>query len=520
MLSSAAYDLVGTQTPRLFHLPTQVSSAGLAAVELAEVAGLSLDPWQKWCLEQLLAEREAQYFNPILNAFMPKSAAYEAALIVARQNGKGAILEALELAWLFLTGAMTILHSAHEFPTSLEHFQRIEGLISGCPELRAELARGGIKNSHGSESITLANGQRLIFKARTKGSARGFTIDKLVLDEAMILKDVAIKAMYFATSAAPDPQIILTGSAGDKDSVHFGRARSRGIKALKAILAGKDNPELRLFFAEWSAELCSILCPKDCDRHDDRSSPSTWAKVNPGLGIRLQMENVYSEFAGLSKEAFDVERLSVGDWPGEDEKWSVISEEGWMNCEDALSQAERPMTFAIDTTPDRRYSTIAVAASNGEGSIHIEVTGKDGKTDYRPGTSWVVERAIEINRKFSNSQWVIDKATQAGEFWDELEKAKLRLIAPTGREYAQSCGAFFESVMPISGSKPSIRHLNQPSLTAAVAGAEKRELAEMWAWDKKSSASDISPLVAATLAVWGHRKRLSKPRPVPSAAWV
>jgi hypothetical protein len=493
-----------------------VGSAGPAAVALAAVAGLDLDPWQQWCLEQLLAEREAQYFNQILEDFMPKSAAYEAALVVARQNGKGAVLEALELAWLFLTGAMTILHSAHEFPTSIEHFNRIESLISGTPELRSELARGGIKQSHGSESISLANGQRLIFKARTKGSARGFTIDKLVLDEAMMLKDEAIKAMYFATSAAPDPQIILTGSAGDKDSVHFGRARARGIKGMKSLTPTEE----RLFFAEWSAQLCSMSCPPDCEMHDDRAAPSTWAKCNPGLGIRLQMENVYAEFAGLSKEAFNVERLSIGDWPADEEKWAVISEEGWMNCLDETSGAQRPMTFAIDTTPDGRYSCISVAASNGDGGTHIEVTGKNGVLDYRSGSHWVVERVLELNRKHSNAQWVIDKSTQAGEYWNELIKNRVRLITPTSREYAQSCGAFFAEVMPIGGSKPTIRHIGQGELTAAVAGATKRALAELWAWDKKTSATDISPLVSATLAVWGHKQRLNKPKAKPDCAWV
>ena len=46
----------------------------------------------------------------------------EVALIVSRQNGKGSILEALELAALFLDDFIPprglILHSAHEFKTA------------------------------------------------------------------------------------------------------------------------------------------------------------------------------------------------------------------------------------------------------------------------------------------------------------------------------------------------------------------------------------------------------------------
>lgn len=499
----------GDQRPRLSFLPEKVSSGGQAAVALAEAAGLTLDPWQQWCVEQILGEREEMYWNPILDKYMRKSSAYETALIIARQNGKGAVLEAIELYWMFISCARVIVHSAHEFATSREHFQRIEGLITNTPELQAELARGGIKWSHGDESISLANGIRLLFKTRTKSAVRGFTIDKLVMDEAMVLGAAAVKAMVYATSAGIDKQIIMTGSAGDKDSIHFGKARTRGIK-------GSDP---RLFFAEWSANLCSLLCPKDCEVHDQPGDPRTWAKANPGLGIRLDWETTQSEYLGHEADVFNQERLSVGDWPVDDEAWSVITEEGWLNCYDPLSKSPGPFTFSIDTTPDKRYSCIAAAGDDGEGGTHIEVTGKGDVSDYRPGTSWVVSRATEINKRVRNAQWVIDKGTQAGAYWDELEKAGLRLITPTTREYAQACGDFYSSVMPIGGSTPTIRHGNQPELSSAVAGAEKRDLADMWAWDKRNSASDISPLVAATNALWGHRKRVNKPKPKPKALW-
>jgi len=491
VLTEAARALVGDQFPRIECVPSgefrEVSTAGPAAVALSKMAGLILDPWQAYCMDRLLG-----------------------------QNGKGAILEALELAWLFLLGAKTICHSAHEFATSKNHFERIESLISGTPELKGELARGGVKFSHGEESLKLVNGQKLVFKTRTKGAGRGFSFDKIVLDEAMILKAEGVKALTFTSSARPDPQLVFAGSAGGKDSVHFGRVRSRGMN--------KTDP--RLFLAEWSAELCSMFCERGtfgefiCQVHDNRANPATWAKANPGIGIRLQMENVHSEFGGLEAADFDMERLSVGDWPVDDSSWSVITEEGWLNCLDPVSSAQRPMTFSIDTTPDKRYSAICVAADNGEGSTHIEVTAREGVADYRPGTSWVVPRAIEINKRIGRSaQWIIDKGTQAGAHWEELSAAGLDLVTPTTREYAQACGEFFASVMPIGGSKPSIRHIGQPELSAAVAGAEKRDLAEMWAWDKRKSATDVSTLVAATNAVWGHRKRMNKPKPKPAAAW-
>ena len=514
--SWAAYPSFGAQRPRLFHIPkTQVSSVGPAAVELAAVAGLHLDPWQQWLLYHMLGQTEETYYNPILKGMVPKSSAYEIALILARQNGKGSVMEALELAWLFLCGVKTIVHSAHEFATSREHFQRIEGLITNTPELKGELARGGIKWSHGDESITLATGQRLLFKTRTKGAIRGFSPDKIVMDEAMILQPEAVRAMMYAMSARPDAQIMYAGSAGDRDSVHFGRARDRGIE-------GSDP---RLFMAEWSADICDEMCYKDCTQHMDPKSPETWAIANPAIGYRLQYPTIASELSA-DPEGFKQERLSVGDWPVSGDAWVVIGEEAWMARYDPLSRIEGVPTFSIDVSPGpaQRFSCIAAAGTASEGGIHAEITGSNfgggTKMDYRPGTQWVVKRAIEINKKAPRgAYWVIDKGNQAGAFIEEMEAAGLKVISPNLREVAQACGELHSSVVPRGGSTPDFHHIHQAELTAAVAGADKRELADLWAWSRRDSTVDISPLVAVTNACWGHRKRINKPRPKPMAAW-
>lgn len=456
----------------------------------------------------MLGQNEETYYNPILGGMVNKSSAYEIALILARQNGKGSVMEALELAWLFLCGVKTVVHSAHEFATSREHFQRIEGLITNTPELKGELARGGVKWSHGDESITLATGQRLLFKTRTKGAIRGFSPDKIVMDEAMILKPEAVRAMMYAMSARPDAQIMYAGSAGDRDSEHFGRARSRGI-------AGSDP---RLFFAEWSADICDDMCLKSCTEHMNPKSPETWAIANPAIGYRLQYPTIASELAA-DPEGFLQERLSVGDWPVEGEAWRVISQEAWMNRYDETSEPKAPYFFSIDTTPDRKYSCIAMAGANGDGKVHAEITGTSRKMDYRPGTQWVVARATELHKQWRGSVFVIDKGSQAGAYIDELEKAGVKVISPTAREYAQGCGELYSSIVPRGESEPDFVHIHQPELSAAVAGAEQRVLADLWAWDKRNSTVDISPLVAVTNAVWGYRKSINKPKPKPMMAW-
>jgi hypothetical protein len=64
-----------------------------------------------------------------------KLSSFEVALIVSRQNGKGSIIEAAELGWLFLLEERLILHTAHEVKTSAEAFLRIKDLIDELPDV-------------------------------------------------------------------------------------------------------------------------------------------------------------------------------------------------------------------------------------------------------------------------------------------------------------------------------------------------------------------------------------------------
>ena len=112
-------ELKGEQQPRLWHVPEHATSAGGEAAELAARAGLHLDPWEKFVLDGALAERADG-----------KWASWEVGLNVPRQNGKGAILEARELAGPILFGERLLIHSAHEQATSSEHFLRLLALFA------------------------------------------------------------------------------------------------------------------------------------------------------------------------------------------------------------------------------------------------------------------------------------------------------------------------------------------------------------------------------------------------------
>jgi hypothetical protein len=488
---------------------------GREAVELAASVGLVLDPWEAMVLEESLTPRKALYYNDVLRMHLPKYQAFEVGVVVSRQNGKGAILEARELAGLYLLGERMIIHSAHEFPTSLEAFRRILFWVENNDELRKQVHK--VVYNHGEEGIEMLNGQRLRFRSRTKQGGRGFTGDCLILDEGMILKQDAVAALMPTLSARPNPQIWYTGSAGNLESQQLGRVRRR---AHKAIQGGPESAtwDNRLLYYEWAADTCTEFCAFDCDAHDPVDSPETWAKTNPGYGIRISEEHIRAEHRSMDRENFLRERLGVGTWPIDDEGWTVIPEESWRGRADESSVPRAPYVFAVDVTPNLSHSCIVVCGEATKGREHVEITSSAKVYDHRPGTDWVIPRLLELKEKWKPAAVVIDKQTQAGRFVDELIFHGIEPLCPAARDYAQACGAFFTSIVPRDGNTPNLVHVNQPQLTKAMAGAAQRHLSDIWAWDKKTALTDISPLVAATLAKWGYMKTCTGPKPV--APWA
>jgi hypothetical protein len=509
--------LLGHQTPRICHLPPSVGSLGREIIELAELAGLYLDPWQAWFMEQASAVKEETFFNEYTGEHQRKWAAFEVGLMVSRQNGKGSILEARELAGLFLLGERTVVHSAHQFDTSKEHFLRMLNLLEGVPDFDREIDK--VTRSHGDEGILLKSGQRLRFRTRTKGGGRGWSPDFIALDEAMYLNSEQVGALMPSLSARPNPQLWYTGSAGTKESTQFGRVRIRGMKGVKNA-DGFRVPDPRLMYAEWSVDACTDLCLPGCDEHDRINTVDSYAKANPGLGIRISVEHVESERRSMDAEMFKQERLGVGDWPVEGDQWAVISEEAWRSRIDEMSEVDREgvKVLGVDTSPGREFSCIVACGTNGE-CLHVEITSNEYQDDHRPGADWLVKRIKEIWDRSKPDAVVIDKASPASAYIEELESLGITVIVPNSSEYGSACGQFYSGVQPRKGEVADIVHIDQLGLNEAVAGADKKPLGDKWKWNKQNSASDITPLVAATLASWGYRKVLFE-KPKAATPWV
>jgi hypothetical protein len=452
--------LLGEQRPRVRSVPPAVTSAGQETIELAASAGVMLDRWQQFALVDALGETAAGLW-----------AALEVALIVARQNGKGEVLLARELAGLFLFGERLIIHTAHEFKTASEAFLRIKTVIENTDDLRKRCRKP--REANGEQAIELLNGQRLRFLARSKGSGRGFTGDLIVLDEAYAIAATMIGALMPTLSARPNPQLWYASSAAHADS-----------EVLRGIIARGTAGSRGLCYLEHSAD------PKAAN--DDRRA---WAQANPALAIRIAesfVELEYDSMVGSGNPElvaeFRRERLGISEDENAD---APIDEATWAGLANRHAQLADPVGMSVDVTPDRGKTSITAA---------------DGETveliDNRPGTGWVVDRVVDLDRKWHPCGWAIDPASPAASLIPDIKAAGIDVYEPGMREVAAAWASFYDAA--VNGK---LAHRDDPTLNAAVAGAKERPLGDAKALGRKLATADISPLVAGTLArhVWQLR---------------
>jgi phage terminase large subunit-like protein len=450
----------GLAVPRIRHVPRVRANAWEDVTDLASSYGLNLFPWQENVLEGALGERADGTW-----------AAKHVGLSVPRQNGKGAVLEALELAGLLLFGEKLIVHSAHEVRTAQVGFRRILSYFENYDDLRKKVS--GIGKAVAREYIRLNTGQELKFVTRSKSAIRGFSADRLLLDEGQILTDEAWEAILYTVSARPNHQIWLVGTPplSIEEGIVFDRMRNRGIE-------GKDH---QMAWFEWSAEAGS-----------DMDDPQVWAQANPALGLSIQHDTILTERAAASDEGFARERLGM---------WSdvtsqrVISADSWAVVADSnVKDRGGEVAIAFDVSPDRSTATIASAAWTTEGVPYVDVVeSRRGQPD------WGVQRFVDLCERHEVRALVVDGASAAFSLVDPLRQRGLTVTVTSARQMAAAFGNFYDTVMD-----GGMRHLDQPLLNSALSVARKRKIGDSgFGWSRKDSESDITPVTAATLALWG-----------------
>ena len=399
-------------------------------------------------------------------------------LSVPRQNGKNALIEVRELFGMVGRGEK-FLHTAHEVKTARKAFKRLQHFFgtkaddpgAKFPELNALVA--DVRNVNGQEAIFLTNGGSVEIVARSKNSARGFTVDVLIMDEAQEMSDDDLEALMPTTSSAPlgNPQWIFTGTppGPSANGEVFTRVRAEA----------QAGGSVRLCWHEWSAERGADL--------DDRA---VWRSVNPALiNGRLQFDVIVGERARFSPGGFARERLGV--WE-ETTASSVFP--CWGDCvtDKPPAATEPPTALGVDMSHDR---VISIAASwRDEDESHVELVDVDVTGNTLAAVDFIAER---VGRHIPV---VIDTASPAASMIPALVARRVKVHAGTAGDMGKACGQFSDKV-----SEGRVTHAAQPQLDRAMAECQKRNIGTAGAWglDRRDPESNIAPAVSVVLADYG-----------------
>jgi hypothetical protein len=476
---------LGLQEPQLWLMPAAAHSLDVAreAIDLANAYGGTLDRAQEVALETCMATTESGHW-----------AAATFGNAVPRQNGKGDSIQ-----WRELYGATQlnerIAHTAHETPTAIQAFQRMEALIQGHADLRRLVKR--LRYANGEQAIEFKSGAFIIYRTRTGSGLRGWDeIDLLVVDEAQHAQEEHLAAIAPTQTVAANPQTYFAGSAGFSHSVVWWRMRLDAIKGVAGPFGWVEHTSERLRIDERGRLVSEAPDPTD---------EVAWVESNPAYGYRIggggegSRRYLDGELRKLGPDLFLRERLGVWDaMPTTDGPEPKIPADAWQATATTVPHDVAPgaCVFAFDVHDG--WSSICVAAGTLSAS-YVEVVA------HQSGDGWLPRRLVELTEKWKPIAIGLDggngpAVAVLGVVREQFEAAGLDpdLVKPlTSAQYKAACGSFLHAVTDRSLSRPVVA---PDQLDNAAVIAPERRIGDAFVWDRRTATAPLSPLVAATVA--------------------
>jgi hypothetical protein len=464
---------VGSPTPRIAP-PRPAKSDVPSLVATADGIHLRLMPWQETAGHYLTAtNKDGGHLYR------------EVAVVVARQNGKTALLKPLIVKRL--RAGRRILHIAQNRELPRAMFGVVADAMSDTPEMFPKRRGKTIWPRYGSgqEEIILTNGGSYRIAASNRGGARGQSIDDLIIDETREMVDwEVVSAAEPTMTMSPDPQTIYLSNAGTDESVVLNSLRTRGL----------DGSDPSLAYLEWSASP---------DRApDDRDG---WAEANPALGhfpqVLRELERSYTARKADGQMAiFETERLC---------RWvttmrePLVAVDGWAKCAatEPLPAPVRPY-MAVSMDPSGKRASAAIAWRLPDETIALrllfDVPGDPIDTDLLGKD--MRDKAKELRAITVGFDPMTDTA---------LTRYFARTESIVGTKYANATARFVAAV-----EAGKVRWADAAAVTDDLGWTTRKDHDEKGAFEavRGSDNRPITAVLAAIRAVW----LASEPKPRPA----
>jgi len=405
----------------------------------------------------------------------------EVIVTMPRQMGKTVLMFSLEVDRCCMWGErQRVVYSAQ---TGMEARRKLledqKPMLEHSP-LWAAVEK--VYEAQGRESIVFRNGSIITVSAKSEQAGHGFTVDLGVIDEAWNDEDSRREqSMVPAMNTRPWAQLWICSTQGTAKSVYLNRKTEMGRHAAEA-----DKGSGIAYF-EWSI-------PEGADY----ANPDVWWEYLPALGWTMTPGAI-----AHALETMDLQEWlrAYGNQATKVASERIIPEAIWQAVQDPQAEVARgrQVTFGIDVHPDR--ASAAIAASDG---LVIELVA------YESGTGWVAERARGLADRWGG-RFVIDGGGPAASLAADLKAQGLVVNELSTTELAKACARMYDN---LADGRVAVR--STAALDEAVAGLAKRPVGDRFIWSRNVSATDITPFVAATLALAASPEQ----ELLPLAAWT
>jgi hypothetical protein len=122
----------------------------------------------------------------------------------------------------------------------------------------------------------------------------------------------------------------------------------------------------------------------------------------------------------------------------------------------------------------------------------------------------------------------IDPGSPAGSLLADLQTALRQaglepeevIMTMAARDVAQAFGMIYDAATRPVSEPRTVVHLGQEELTLAVGGADKRNVGDGHAWDRRNASVDITGIISVTHALWGLAKAPEDVEAEPMVVWA
>ena len=388
---------------------------------------------------------------------------------IPRQVGKTYLIACIIFALCLMKPGLKVIWTAQVKDTALNTFSKFVEM-SQKPKVKPHIFK--VLQGKGDESILFVSGSSIEFGARESGFGRGRDdVDVIVFDEGQHLGIDALENMAAAQNVADNPLTFVMGTPPrPKDKGEF-------FLTLRTEALGGDSDGT--LYIEMSA-----------DRGADPMDRDQWRKANPSYPLRTS-ERAMLRLRKKLRNEDSWRREALGVWDERNVHTAAVSSQRWLELIDIGPDADvAPDALAVDMS---HKGDISVAACWVSGEVsHVEEVWAG--VNFAAAVEWVAARAGRRRTV------VIDGASPAAAMIPELRSRGVKVNKTSGPDMSAACGQFVGKT-----AARTISHGDQAPVNDALQGARQRPIqgAGGWGWDRSDASTNIAPLVAVTLALYG-----------------